>query len=252
MIRSLVSTNQNLARSIRTQHPSLASLTIVPKFGSIQNTTTPVLRATPNSVHHFSTSLTLKMPSSDPNKLNASGLTPAESKKLPKREPKSDEQQIIKAFREMYSSAPTSSSYDIYTQEAIFHDPVSIARGLPSIKAQFNALPALFPKAIVKQMDFLETPKEAPAHSVLIDQTVEWYKKEQDQEPVKTLNSLLTLIRDPSSGLITKHIEEWDHRAEVDSSNSGIMGTLNEYRKKTVAKLSEKTASQTPPTERGQ
>lgn len=32
-------------------------------------------------------------------------------------------------------------SYEIYTPDAVFHDPIGIARGIDSIRAQFDALP---------------------------------------------------------------------------------------------------------------
>lgn len=35
----------------------------------------------------------------------------------------------------------TQRSYEIYTKDAVFHDPVGIARGVDSIRAQFDTLP---------------------------------------------------------------------------------------------------------------
>jgi hypothetical protein len=32
-------------------------------------------------------------------------------------------------------------SYEIYTPDAVFHDPIGISRGIDSIRAQFDALP---------------------------------------------------------------------------------------------------------------
>jgi hypothetical protein len=32
-------------------------------------------------------------------------------------------------------------SYEIYTKDAVFRDPIGIARGVDSIRAQFDALP---------------------------------------------------------------------------------------------------------------
>ncbi|CAO1625725.1 unnamed protein product [Parajaminaea phylloscopi] len=199
----------------------------------------------------FATSIAFRMPSSDPSKTNGSGLTPEQSKQLPTRAAREDEHQIIQGLRDLYSSAPTTSSYDMYTQNAVFHDPVSIAQGVKSIKAQFNALPALFPRAVITKFDLLETPKTLPEKTILIDQVVDYYRKQQDPEPFKSLNSLLTIKREAGgAGLVTDHIEEWDHKAETDESNSGFFGQLNEMRKKTLAKLTEAMADQTPPTER--
>ena len=90
---------------------------------------------------------------------NASGLTPNESKALTERQPSQDEQKILSAIRELYSCKPQEvhecrsvlcgllihvfiqSSYSIYAPNAVFHDPIGIARGVDTIKSQFNGLP---------------------------------------------------------------------------------------------------------------
>lgn len=41
---------------------------------------------------------------------------------------------------QLYTVSPTSQSYSMYAQAAVFHDPVSVAEGVESIKAQFNGL----------------------------------------------------------------------------------------------------------------
>lgn len=38
------------------------------------------------------------------------------------------------------SSLLTQRSYEIYTKDAVFHDPIGISRGVDSIRAQFDAL----------------------------------------------------------------------------------------------------------------
>jgi hypothetical protein len=43
----------------------------------------------------FATTPRLNMPSSDPTKLNAAGLTPDQSKALPKRQPTAEEEKIL-------------------------------------------------------------------------------------------------------------------------------------------------------------
>jgi hypothetical protein len=93
-------------------------------------------------------------------KLNASGLTPDQTRALPERsvDPDGPEARIIRSLRELYSCKaqkvrlgrphlrPVSEqvsqrSYEIYTHDAVFHDPIGIARGIDSIHAQFDALP---------------------------------------------------------------------------------------------------------------
>ncbi|KAG8935706.1 hypothetical protein FRC02_006754 [Tulasnella sp. 418] len=83
---------------------------------------------------------------------NAAGLTAQESKKLAERTPSPDEGKIIKAIRELYSCQPTESTYDIYARDAVFHDPVGIAEGIDSIKAQFNGLAKIFSNAQITQL----------------------------------------------------------------------------------------------------
>ena len=41
-------------------------------------------------------------------------------------------------------------------ENAVFHDPVSIARSLDSIKSQFNGMPKLFAESITESMSVKE------------------------------------------------------------------------------------------------
>lgn len=122
---------------------------------------------------------------------------------------------------------PSESTYSQYAEDAVFHDPVSIAKGVKSIRAQFNALPALFPRAEIRKFRVIDAPT-AP-DKLLIDQVVAYYRsKDAGAEPFKELNSLLTIERN-SSKLIRSHIEEWDHKAETEQG--GMMGDFHEARK---------------------
>lgn len=178
----------------------------------------------------FTSTSRLTMPA-DSDRPNASGLSPSQSRQLPPREPKADEEPILNALRELYTVNPSESSYAQYTQDAIFHDPVGIAKGIKSIRAQFNALPSLFPRAEIRRFNILD----APSDKLLIDQVVAYYReKDARAEPFKELNSLLTIEREAGSGLIKSHIEEWDHKAETDQE--GMMGELHTARK-TVSRL---------------
>lgn len=113
---------------------------------------------------------TTKMTGSD-NKVNATGLTAEESKALPKRQPESNEQGIIQTMKDLYSCKPSDKTYESYAENAVFHDPVSIAEGLDRIRAQFNALPALFPRSTIDNFDVLETPKTL-TNGLVINQDV--------------------------------------------------------------------------------
>ena len=63
------------------------------------------------------------------------------------RQASSKEQTIIDEVLSLYQLKPSEKSYSHYAQNAVFHDPVSIAQGLDSIKSQFNGMPKLFERS---------------------------------------------------------------------------------------------------------
>ena len=105
----------------------------------------------------ISFSYPVRMPSSNPDAVNAAGLKPAESKSLSERSAEPHEERIVQSIKELYTCQPKAvclppllkflrlmhgqSTYEIYTSDAVFHDPVGIAQGVDSIRAQFDALP---------------------------------------------------------------------------------------------------------------
>ncbi|TFK77435.1 hypothetical protein BDN72DRAFT_784596 [Pluteus cervinus] len=169
--------------------------------------------------------------------LNATGLQASQSKALKEREPKPVEQKAIQALKEMYSCKPTQTTFDIYTRDAIFHDPVGIADGAQSIKAQFIALAKIFDRADVARFRVLENPQRLSANTLLVDQDVSYYRSSSTTSPTKTMNSLLTVKLD-DAGQIRSHVEEWNHE-KTSSSEDGFLGMLNEQRKKATAALTE-------------
>lgn len=185
------------------------------------------------------------MPSSDPNAKNAAGLTPAESRSLSERQPEGSEERIVKAIKELYSSKPTEATYSVYAPDAVFHDPIGVAEGADAIRAQFNGLAKLFPRADIPKFRVLENPSSVPEGTMLIDQDVSYYRDPKASEPTKTVNSLLT-IRTNSSNLITHHQEEWDHKHETDR-NDGFFGYLNEQRKRVTAGVTDMFVGKEPP-----
>ncbi|KAJ7183313.1 hypothetical protein C8R46DRAFT_1066569 [Mycena filopes] len=174
------------------------------------------------------------MPSSDESKTNASGFTPDETRSLTERSPEAHEQRIMQSLKELYTCKPQSSTYDIYTKDATFHDPIGYARGLGTIRAQFDALPKLFPRADIPKFHLLQNPASAPKDMILIDQDVAYFRDPKGS-PTKTVNSLLTL-RTNDSHQVTSHTEEWNHQRETHSED-GFFGMLNEQRKKLTANI---------------
>ncbi|THH21205.1 hypothetical protein EW146_g294 [Bondarzewia mesenterica] len=200
---------------------------------------TAMLRLThtkPTETRLFITSAKRNMPSSNPDATNAAGLKPAESQALHERSAEPHEERIVQSLKEMYSCKPKNSTYDIYTSDAVFHDPVGIARGVNSIRAQFDALPKLFSHADIQKFRILANPPSGPPNTMLVDQDVAYYRS-ANSSPFKTVNSLLTL-RMNDSHQVTSHTEEWDHKRET-TSQDGFFGLLNEQRKKFTAGLTD-------------
>ncbi|KAJ3477059.1 hypothetical protein NLI96_g10725 [Meripilus lineatus] len=160
-----------------------------------------------------------------------------------KRASSKDSRSYILANQKMYLSTLSDylfspsyfpshqTSYSIYTKDAVFHDPVGIAQGVESIRAQFNGLAKLFPRADIPRFRILENPPSVPTNVILIDQD--------------TVNSLLTLETNDSHQ-VTRHTEEWNHKHE-STKDDGFIGMLNEERKKMTANLTAMLVSQKPP-----
>jgi hypothetical protein len=104
------------------------------------------------------------------------------------------------------------------------------------------------PRATLDKFRVLENPATLPKSTILVDQDVSYYRKTDDKEPFKTLNSLLALERD-AQGKVTKHSEEWEHKS-TSASDDGFFGMLNEARKKATAGIVNAAVDSTPPSER--
>jgi len=184
------------------------------------------------------------MPSNNPEAPNASGLPPVETRSLQSRSAQPHEEKIIQGIKDLYTCQPKQSSYDIYSNDAVFHDPIGIAQGLESIKAQFNGLAKIFPRADLPKFRILDNPSSVPKTTILIDQDVAYYRDPHSTSPTKTVNSLLTIeIND--SNQVTRHTEEWDHKRE-STSHDGFVGLLNEQRKKLTAGVTNMFVSSDP------
>ncbi|KAG1757246.1 hypothetical protein EDB19DRAFT_1656501 [Suillus lakei] len=168
---------------------------------------------------------------------NASGLTPSETKSLEERTPEPREQKVLVAIKEMYSCNPNDTTFNIYTEDAVFADPVGIATGPKSIRAQFIGLAKLFEKADIPKFRVLKNPPQAPLGTILVDQDVSYYRDAFSSSPTKTMNSLLTLELD-NEGRLRRHTEEWDHE-KSSTSQDGFLGMINEHRKKLSASATD-------------
>ncbi|EPT03816.1 hypothetical protein FOMPIDRAFT_1046299 [Fomitopsis schrenkii] len=175
---------------------------------------------------------------------NASGLPPNDTKSLKERNTEPHEEKILQGIKELYSCKPSEETYKIYTEDAVFHDPIGIAEGLRSIRAQFNGLVKVFPRADVKSFRLLQNPPSVPKSIILVDQDVAYYR-DPNGSPTKTVNSLLTLQTNEQH-LVTRHTEEWDHERET-SREDGFFGMLNEQRKRATAGITGLFVSQEPP-----
>ncbi|CCG83609.1 protein of unknown function [Taphrina deformans PYCC 5710] len=158
---------------------------------------------------------------------------------LPTRSPSSQEKEIIDEVLSLYQCKPSEKSYSHYAETAVFHDPVSIAKGKSSIMSQFNGMPKIFERSDTQKCDVLDD-KTAP-NDLKLDLTQHYVFKAGKKE--KTLNSKITLKL--NNGMIEHHEEEWDHKPNTDGDD-GFFGHLNEYRKKLSAKVIEKTVTSDP------
>ena len=165
---------------------------------------------------------------------------------LSTRTPSTTEQRIIDDILKLYQLNPTEEAYQHYSPNAVFHDPVSIAEGLDSIRSQFNGMPKVFAESITKKSDVLAN---TPPNTLAINLTQHYVFKSpipfKSKGTEKTVNSKVTFHFD-EAGKIEKHDEEWDHETNKTASEDGWMGKVMEGRKKVDAKLVEKTVPSDP------
>lgn len=103
-------------------------------------------------------------------------------------------------------------------------------------------MPKAFSSSETKSYRVLESPS-GQSNDILIDLTQHYKFKVGGAE--KTVNSLITLKRDPKTGLIVHHEEMWDHKENKDGSD-GFKGKLSEIRKKMDAKMVNMGVSSDP------
>lgn len=69
---------------------------------------------------------------------------------LATREASPEEQKFITDILKLYQLEPSEQSYSHYADTAVFHDPVSIAKGKESVMSQFNGMPKIFARSDTK------------------------------------------------------------------------------------------------------
>ena len=88
---------------------------------------------------------------------NMSGVTESSQGTHSARQPNAQEKKIIDDILCLYQLKPSHQAYSHYAETAVFHDPVSIAKGLDSIKSQFNGMPKLFAESTTESMSGTNT-----------------------------------------------------------------------------------------------
>lgn len=183
-----------------------------------------------------------------------------------------------------FCAVPLQNAYSIYAKTATFHDPIGIAEGVESIKAQFNGLAKvrtkrqfderiivwltrmfscfharIFPGSASSRTQ-LRFPRvrSSSTRMLLTSGTLRlllpprWVYTVLTIERaiwlicviIQTVNSLLTVETNDSHQVI-RHTEEWDHKRETDRSD-GFFGMLNENRKKLTAGITSMFVSSDP------
>lgn len=160
------------------------------------------------------------------------------------RQPSDSEKKLIDDILLLYQLKPSETAYAHYAPNAVFHDPVSIADGLESIKSQFNGMPKVFAESATEVCDILAEESGQGKLALNLTQRYVFKSPGKGQGTEKTVNSKVTLFFN-DGGLIERHNEEWDHEANK-SGEDGFMGKLQAARKKMDAKLVESTVSSDP------
>lgn len=161
------------------------------------------------------------------------------------RTPSAAEKQLIDDVLQLYQLNPSEKAYRHYAPTAVFHDPVSIAEGLDSIRSQFNGMPKLFAESTTEKCDVLA---DTQPNTIALNLTQHYVFKSpipfKSKGTEKTVNSKVTFHMN-ADGLIERHDEEWDHQGNR-TGDDGFMGKLMESRKKAGAKLVQKAVPSDP------
>ncbi len=166
-------------------------------------------------------------------------MTSAAASMMKGKTPSAEDKQVILDILSNYQCHPSEQSYSHYHRDAVFADPVSIAKGLDCIKSQFNGMPKIFSRSDTQELEILETGST----KIKMDLTQNYIFKKPEGKS-KVVRSIVTLDRD-SHGLITRHEEEWDGKPNKYSED-GFVGWLQQMRKEFSAGLVHKTVTSDP------
>merc|ERR1712071_363083 len=102
-------------------------------------------------------------------------------------------------------------------------------------------MPKIFSASYTRGLKFLDNPAiQPPSFQVSLSQ--EYHMNVGGQ---KTTDSKVTFLRDPATGLITHHEEEWTGDKN-SSGEDGFLGKMQEMRKKFSAKAVNAFVDSTP------
>jgi len=174
-----------------------------------------------------------------------SSTTDSSAGQLSTKQPSPQEDKLINSILKLYQLRPDDEAYSHYAENAIFHDPVSIARGKESIMSQFNGMPKVFARSETKEVGLLSSSTTSNLEFNLTQHYV--FKSAiplKSEGAESTVNSKLTFKLN-GEGLIEEHHEEWNHQGNKDS-NDGFWGKMQQKRKEFDAKLVEKSVPSDP------
>ncbi|EFI28690.1 hypothetical protein CC1G_13716 [Coprinopsis cinerea okayama7 len=173
-----------------------------------------------------------RAPRNEPCELNSAGLEPKESRALSERTALAHEKPLLKSIRELYSCNPTNESFNMYSSDATFEDPIGTLKGTSEIRKRFARLAKLY-SAEISNFRVLDNPSSVPSTIILIDQDVTYHENgtgDVRKSSSKTINSLLVFKVDGRTNQVTMHCEDWNHR-KSSTGEDGISDWMKEQRK---------------------
>lgn len=113
---------------------------------------------------------------------------------------------ILPHILNLYGGAAKPADFEIYAPDAVFEDPLMIAKGVPQIKSAFYSLGKLF--SICKMVEYSVTEKETGPQSgeITIDNKQHYKALGRDFDVVSLI---LLEVKD---GKVLKHEDRWNKK----------------------------------------